>query len=155
MHDFEEIYNRYAKAVYRTAHQYLMNTAAAEDVTQEVFVKLLLKTPHFRDEAHCKAWLLRVAINLSKNYLKAKRNQSLRFDEAYMDAAARHETDERLDLERELLRLSPAQRAAVYLYYYEGYSVKEIAHMMKMPEGTVKSHLSRAREQLRINLGRE
>ena len=154
MQDFETMYNRYSKMVYTAAYQYLMNTAAAEDITQDVFVKLLTRRIAFNDEAHERAWLLRVTINLCKNYKKAKANNNIVFDETY-SASSSESVDERLDIEREMLKLTPSQRCAVYLYYFEGYSVKETARIMGLPDGTVKSHLSRARKTIRINLGEE
>ncbi len=149
--DFEQIYNRYAKTVYTAAYQYLLNRQLAEDAVQETFLKLYIKQPPFRSESHRKAWLIRVAVNLSKNMLKSKKNSSLSFDESIETPSFdEHEkTDSKLDVERALRKLQPVQREIVYLYYYEQYSVNEIAVMLKMPEGTVKSHLSRARKALK------
>ena len=108
-------------------------------------MKYLEKQPRFRDGEHAKAWLLKVTANGCKSRLRAKK---------------RHPTVELLDVYpapdpegRELVEaiftLSANQRAAVHLHYYEGYSTGEIAQILGQRPGTVRSHLSRAREALR------
>ena len=151
---FGKLYDKYSKTVFRVAYQYLMSRDGAEDIVQEVFLKLYTKAPSFRDSEHEKAWLLRVAVNLCINYKKAKNNNLLAINEEIelSDNSFEGKATAKLDIERELKRLAPAQRAAVYLYYYEGYSVKEISKLMKMKESTVKSHLKRARDNMKVNL---
>lgn len=116
------IVNAYGDMLFRVAYQYTRNRSEAEDVTQDVFVAMLKKMP-FKSEEHLKAWLIRVAINKSINYLKSSRKKVLSLDEN-IDVEAKHsETDEI----EELQELPEFDRSVIYLYYYEGYSIKEIA----------------------------
>lgn len=154
---FNEKYNKYYKLIYRTSYQYLFNKEASEDVTQEVFVKLLTKSPIFNDTEHEKAWLLRVAINLCKNKLKSKSNSDVTLFEYINNACNSFEEDinQQIDIINELKKLTPNQRISIYLYYYEGYSIKEIAKITKSNENTVKSHLSRAKQNIKLNIEKE
>lgn len=151
--EFGQKYDQYCKLVYRTAYQYLLSAAEAEDVTQEVFVKLLLSKKAFTSGEHEKAWLLRVTINLCKNTLKSKAFQSAQLqDDVKESTAFEDEVNQKIDMEKELGRLSGEQRAAIYLFYYEGYSLSDTAKLMRAKENTVKSYLRRARQTLKINL---
>ena len=107
-------------------------------------MKLMEKEPHFKDSEHAKAWLLRVTINLSKNMLRASGRKS-RY--AAEDAACTEkESDEVLFC---VMKLEENYRAVIHLYYYEGYSIKEIASILKVPSATVGTRLKRGREKLR------
>ena len=155
--EFNEKYDKYCNLIYRTAYQYIFNAQIAEDVTQEVFVKLLTCDKHFQNDEHEKAWLLRVAINLCKNILKSKayqglelKNETIPFENTFEE-----NSDNKIAITSYLKRLNSEQRTAIFLYYFEGFSIKEIAKIMKTKENTVKSHLKRAKRNLRITIEKE
>ena len=106
-------------------------------------MKLIYKEPTFKDENHKKAWLLRVTINISKNMLKS----SYRRREIYTEPViAENNTDEVLPY---VLKLNERYRTVIHLYYYEDYSIKEIASILKIPAATVGTRLSRGKMLLK------
>lgn len=130
--------------IYRIAYQYTRDKMESQDITQEVFIAILDKLP-FRDEEHLKAWLIRVAINKSKDYLKSSRKKHIPFDENI-----KLETTIKEDGLEELMQLPHKDRNIIYLYYYEGYSTQEIAHILGMTRNAVGLRLSRARANLKM-----
>ena len=116
-----------------------------EDVIQNVFIKLI-KEPNFKDESHMKAWLIRVTINQCKDFNKMawyRRTESLS-DELMIPF-----TKEEQGVLEEVFKLSKNYRNVIYLYYFEGYSIKEIANILNKSENTISSQLSRARKVLK------
>ena len=137
--------------LYRLAFGYVRNTADAEDICQNAFVKLLGYRGEFESPENCKAWLIRVTINLSKNLLRSKR--SVQLEE--LDEGIPSLEPEEYELLETVMLLPPKYRAVIHLYYYEGYSVKEIADIIGATVSTVTTRLSRARERLKDMLSRE
>ncbi|MBQ2160219.1 MAG: sigma-70 family RNA polymerase sigma factor [Firmicutes bacterium] len=139
----------YGDSILRLAYSYLHNMSDAEDIVQETLIKYIKTAPEFENEAHEKAWLLRVAANLSKNRIDYNKvRQADELDEKLM-------AEERKDLSYvwEAVRDLPENmREAVHLFYHEGYSTKEIAIILKRKESTVRSDLKRGRERLKIML---
>ena len=144
----EELVNKYENTLLRAALAILGDVQEAEDAVQETFLRYLEKRPELRDEGHEKARLLKVTANRCKSVLRVKK---------------RRPTVELLDVYPapdggtgalvEAIQSLPAnQRAAVHLHYYEGYTTDEIARILGQRPGTVRSHLSRAREALRCYL---
>lgn len=149
--DFEKIVNKYSDAMFRCAYTYCSNMQDAEDIIQEVFYKYLLKKPAFKDESHEKAWFLRVTINTSKNYVHSfwHRNvDSIQQDISYVSS----EELEILDLVR---KLPEKYRIVIELYYWEGYSIKEIAKILNKNNSTVGTWFERAKKMLREYMERE
>lgn len=139
----------YSSTVVKTAFSYLKNITDAEDITQEVFLTLMQNDMEFESNDHLKAWLIRVAINKCKNYLKSSWFKSINpilGDIPYLPK----KENEVLSV---VLSLKVKYRIPVHLYYYEGYSIKEIAKIMEIPESTVGTRLSRARKILKDMLG--
>lgn len=129
----------------RISYSYMKNLSDAEDITQEVFIKLLEKRPDFKNKTHEKSWLIRVAINLSKDKLKSsyfKNTTSLEDD--FVDT-----TQEDTDVIQAVLSLPLKYRSIVFLYYYENYSISEISNILNIKESTVGSQLSRGRKLLK------
>jgi len=144
--EITRIVETYADMLLRLALNRTQNIAEAEDIVQTVYLRLLRSNPQFRSEAHEKAWLLRTAINLCKDYRKsAVRRTSVSLDEL-TTAELPPETTEVLDV---VNRLPEADRYAVYLYYFERMPIVEIARALGEKEGTVSSRLSRARKKLK------
>lgn len=142
------VVNTYGDMLYRLAYQYTRNASESEDIAQDVFVAMLKKMP-FKSEEHLKAWLIRVAINKSKNYLKSARKKVLSLDENIDVAGPPLKEDDGLE---ELNLLPEFDRSVIYLYYYEGYSVREIAKMTGKSANSINIRLSRSREKLKTLL---
>lgn len=155
--EFDKKYDKYSKLLFRTAYQYLLNVYASEDVVQEVFVRLFTNKKPFKNEEHEKAWLIRVTINLCKNHLSSKTSKEIALNEEILknDLPFEEKSENQIDIERELKKLTPEQRSCIYLYYFEGYKVKEISEILNLNENTVKSLLGRARQTLKNNINKE
>ena len=140
---------QYAPAVYRLAYARTGSRADAEDVMQEVFLRLIQAKPAFSSQAHAKAWLLRVTSNCA--------NDLFRLPWRRREGPLEEKTDVSEDPEdgsvtEAVLSLPVRYRIPIHLFYYEGYSVAEIARIVGKSEGTVKSRLFRARKLLRDKL---
>lgn len=132
--------------LYRAALAILGDPQEAEDAVQDAFVKYLEKAP--ADLENPAAWLMRVLVNGCKSRLRLSWRQVVELPETLPAPEPR----EREELE-ELWQLPPEERCAIHLFYYEGWSTREIAAITGVAEGTVRSRLSRARERLRALLG--
>ena len=143
----QRLVEAHGQAVYRLAYARTGSRADAEDITQETFLRLVFAAPSFRDGDHCRAWLLRVALNCAADlHRSAWRRRSAPLEEAAALAAPEREEDGVLEA---VLALPEAYRAPVHLFYYEGMSVAEIARVLGKGEGAVRTRLSRARRMLR------
>lgn len=142
----ERLLNVYGNSILRLAYSYLHNLSDAEEILQDTLVQFLKKAPSFENEDHEKAWLLRVAANLSKNRIKY--NQIRTTDELKEELI--DETREDLSFVWEAVRCLPAKyREAIHLFYYEGCSTAEIASILQEKESTVRSNLHRGRLKLK------
>ena len=124
---------------------YLRVTEDAEDITQQVFMKLAERPRIFKDTEHEKAWLITCAANACKDVLKSaarQRSAEMPFDVEDTDTRR----DETLDA---VLALGDPPRTCVYLFYYEGYKSEEIAEMLDANASTVRNWLAQGREQLK------
>lgn len=148
---FREAVELYGDMVFRLAYSYLKNRADAEDVMQEVLLKLYTEKKGFESPDHEKHWLIRVAVNECRKLLRSPwRRRTGPLDEAA--EAAAFDRPAQSELFRQVMALPPKYRAAVYLYYYEGYSVKETAALLGTKASTVQTWLMRARGQLQTKL---
>lgn len=139
---------RYGGTVMRAAYSYVQNTPDSEDITQEVFLRLMSLKKPLSSEEHIRAWLIRAAINLAKDKTRSvwTKNRS----ELTEDIPAKETEDS--GLSEALDALDGKYRVVVYLHYYEGYSVRETAKLLRITEANVKTRLKRAREKLRTFL---
>ncbi len=144
----------YADMVRRVCFYHLKNREDTEDVFQNVFLKYMLCDKPFKDREHEKAWLLRVAINACKDYVKSffRRNAIPLETLREMEAGGMEEHREVLEA---VLALPGKYKDVIYLYYYEGYSASEIGSLLGKKENTVYSLLSRGRGMLKEELGGE
>lgn len=139
-----ETVEQYSDMIIRIAFQYTRKRADAEDIAQEVFLSLIKQSP-FTSSEHLKAWIIRVTVNKCKNHLKKAKLRNATF---YADTG--YTLDEQhSEVLYQLEKLSPKDRVILYLFYYEGYSVKEIAGSVGKRESAVHMCLSRAREKLK------
>ncbi len=137
----------HGQAVYRLAYARTGSREDAEDITQETFLRLVRAAPVFRDEDHCRAWLLHVAMNCTRSLFRRPwRRRDLPLEEAANAAAP---DGERGDVLEAVLALPEQYRAPVHLFYYEGLTVEQIAKILGLREGAVRTRLSRARGMLR------
>lgn len=147
----EQYIKEHRGTVFRLAYSYVKNRENADDITQDAFMRLFTATQTFADSAHVKAWLIRVTVNLAKDMLKSGWYRSR---EELPDNIP-VESCEELQLLESVKRLKPEYAAVIYLFYYEGYSVKEIAALRRTTSSCVRTRLSRARSQLRELLTKE
>lgn len=145
-----QLVEMYASMIYRIAYTRMQNVADAEDITQEVLLKYLKTGKTFRDEEHRKMWLIRVTVNTIKSSLtSAWRRHTVALDDVTEPS---YQQPDLPVLKEKVEKLPERYRLPMFLYYYEELSVKEIAHVTKSTEGTVKSLLSRGRKMLRDEL---
>lgn len=147
--DIEDIYRRYVDMLYRVAYSFMKNSADAEDMVQEAFIRLLRSGTSFASEQHEKAWLIVTVSNLCKSALRSpwQRREAL---DAMPPTVEDAPLDETLDA---VLALPEDYKLPVYLFYYEGYPTAEIARMLGVAPATVRSRLNRARKKLKLTLG--
>lgn len=146
--EFEDLVNEYADTLFRCAYTYCSNRDDAEDIVQEVFIKYLKKQPNFKDKNHEKAWLLRVTSNLCKNLLKSYwyKNKSELSDDIPVNPSVGSEIWDSVK------KLPMKYRTVIELYYYEGYSIKEISEIIDVNQSTVGNRLARAKKLLEKSL---
>lgn len=148
---FREAVELYGDMVFRLAYSYLKNRADAEDVMQETLLKIYVEPRGFESPDHEKHWLLRVAANECKKLLRSPWRRRMDFLDEAAEAAA-FDQPAQSELFQQVMSLPPKYRAAVYLHYYEGYSVKETGELLGAKVSTVQTWLMRARGQLKIKL---
>jgi len=143
----EEIYRRHFDMVYRISFSYMKNPSDTEDVTADVFAKLMQKSINFQNAEHEKAWLIRTAINTCKDCLNHWwRSRADIDDYKNLPSDDSFHIDETLKI---VMELPVRYKDVIYLYYYEGYTSKEVAEMLKKPHSTIRNHLREARSKLR------
>ena len=145
----ERLVDTYSDMILRISWHYLRSAADADDICQNVFLKLLSGNYSFESPEHEKAWIIRTAINACKDELRQARRNVVVLDESLKVAAEEPATGEVLDAVK---RLPLKYREVIYLYYYEGYSTDEIAKMLDAASSTVRSRLARARARLKEEL---
>jgi RNA polymerase sigma-70 factor (ECF subfamily) len=166
---FEQLFQQYQKGIYNAIYQIVRSESDAADLTQDVFVRAYRALPRLQSPEAFTSWLYRIAINLSRNHLRDSaraRTESLEFSDGdeegggqrdiadtSMDPAAKAQTRDVQDrVRRAIETLSPDHRTVITFHHIEEMSVEEIARILNISVGTVKSRLSRARENLRRKL---
>lgn len=141
---------KYIDTVFRVALSYTKNVTDAEDIVQDVFLKLLKEKKDFDSEEHIRNWLIRVAVNESKKWLRSPWRRHVSYEKAI--AALPENAAESGEILRTVMELPVKYRMPIYLYYYEEYSTAEIGEILKIPKGTVCTYLSRGRQMLKMQL---
>lgn len=150
--EMEKIITEYGDMVYRMAYIQVKNRDIADDIYQEVWLKLIRQKTYIEPGEHLKAWLLRMTINCCKDYWKSAWVQKIVGgieEEKEADLEISVENGIENEITECVQRLPQKYRAVIHLYYYEDYSQKEIANMLGMKENTVASLLKRGRERLK------
>ena len=148
---FEAAVEQYADTIFRLAYSYLKNRSDAEDVMQETLLKLYHTKETFDSPEHQRYWVIRVAVNECRRLLRSPWRRRIDPLEAVPETAG-FDTPAQSELFQQVMQLPPKYRAAIYLHYYEGYAVREIAAWMRANPSTVQTWLMRARGQLKANL---
>ena len=145
------------QSLYRVSYAMLSQPSDREDAVQECLRKAWQMRSRLREERYMKTWVTRILINECRNIQRRYRREIP--TEPLPERAAPPERVAPPDADRELhdaiLRLDEKHRVPIVLHYLEGYSVKEIARMLKLPTGTVKSRMTSARETLKKTLSEE
>lgn len=149
----ERLVNTYSDLILRLSYTYLNSTCDAQDICQTVFLKLLQAPRSFDNMEHERAWIIRSTVNLCKDLLKKHwRRTTVTLDAAEHVPAPEPEEG---SLTAALELLPPKYRTVLYLYYYEGYSAKEIAALLGEKPATIFTRLDRGRQKLRTYLEQE
>lgn len=148
--EFETKYNNYGKMLFRIAFLYVGNSADAEDILQDVFIKYLSKEQKFKDIEHEKAWFIRVTQNKALDYLRKKGRKSLSLDD--IETFTYEKESSSAEILKKVLALPEKYKSSVILYYYNDYTVEEISKILKISKSAVKMRLKRSREILKIEL---
>ena len=148
----EKAIDRYADMVYRLALSQMKNTTDADDLFQEVFVRLVSHIQDLESWEHVKAWLIRVTVNCAKKHFGQYWNKNVDFleePERLADTGGAYELPEEHPVRAAVRELPPKYRSVIHLYYFEELTVAEIARLTGQKEATVKSQMHRAREMLK------
>lgn len=143
---FEKRARAYGDTIFRVALHGVRDRGEAEDVTQTVLLRLYQYTGNFEGEDHLKHWLLRVTVNECRKVLRSPWKKRTIPLEDWDGPAEEREAEGVLDA---VMALDGKYRLPVYLYYYEGYSVQEVAGILRVNPSTIQTRLQRAREKLR------
>lgn len=141
----QDIVSDYSDMLIRIAFQNIKSLSDAEDIVQGTYIKLINSDSNFNNEEHLKAWLIRVTINQCKDHFKSSWFRKTMLITENMNFLAPEEKG----IMDEIFSLNKNQRNVIYLYYYEGYSIKEIANMLDKNVNTISSLLHRARKKLK------
>ncbi len=144
-----EICEKYFDMIYKLALSQTKDQGHAEDVTSDVFLKFLSSSKDFESEEHIKAWLLRVTINCSKNVFSSTWfKKTVPLEETLLAEVPEEESE----VYAKVLKLPQKYRAVIHLFYYEEFSVAQIAKYLELNESTVRTHLQRGRSLLKTSL---
>lgn len=147
--EFREFYDRQVKRVYRLAMVLMGNISDAEDVTQTVFLKAWEKKPDFRDADHEIAWILTTTRNQRKDIHKSFYRRKRADLENAPEPQVTLETQMDSEIWEALQSLAEKYRMVLYLYYYEGYSVRELSVILRRRESTLQTQLATGRKQMK------
>ncbi len=157
----EALYRQYAKPMFNVAYRIVNDYHFAEDVMQEAFLKAFERIGQFRGEASFGAWLKRITVNESLNWIKKYQRQYTDFSENTAEEPAEEERDEdflRIEPEqllKALRALNPNYRTIISLYYIEGYDYREISSIMDISYQNARTMMTRAKQKLRKILENE
>ena len=144
----EILMEKYKDHLFAVAFNICKNAADADDVVQDTFLQYHITDKQFENEQHIRAWLIRVAINKAKNINMSFWRLSKIPLEDYMETLT-FETPEAENLFEEVMKLPEKYRIVIHLFYYEDYSIREIAQIINATESNVKVRLTRGRRLLK------
>lgn len=147
----DEAFRRYGDRVFSAAFSVCQNREDADDVVQDTFIKYYTRNEDYIDDSHLKAWLLRVAINRAKDITGAFWRRNRVSWEEYMEQLEFVQPEDK-SLFQAVMELPEKYRLVIHLFYYEEYSIAEIAALLRSTQGTIKARLSRGRTLLKSML---
>lgn len=150
---FIQVVSKYKEGLYREAYSILMNKEDAEDAISSAVLKAYTHLSDIHDMKNTKAWLFRIVINECKDMLRQR--SKLKYSDVPITEVAIEDTDATQDLYEFVSQLEPQFKEVILLFYYEGFKIREIAQILDIPEGTVKSRLARAKEYLKVFIQKE
>ncbi len=149
--EIRDLVEHYGTMIFRVAFCILCDKEDAEDAVQETLLKYMTKSPEFNDEEHRKAWLIKVAANISKNMFKLRiRRNSISLEEVKNIGISEND----LNVFDSIMNLPKKHKIVLMLHYAEGYKCREIAEIIGISEDAVKKRLQKGRELLKIELER-
>jgi RNA polymerase sigma-70 factor (ECF subfamily) len=146
---FNLLVTKYTDMVLRLAFTYLKNMSDAQDLCQEVFLRLYKHQATFKDKDHEKAWIIRVTINACKDVMRSQWKKRFFLDDEIIVPIENEENKEIVSL---VLELPIKYRSVIYLYYFENYSTVEVANILGRNEATIRTQLKRARELIKSKM---
>ena len=152
--DTQVLFETYRQNVYAAAFSVCKNAADAEDILQETFLQYHQTNKQFESEQHIRAWLLRVALNRAKDVYRQKKRRRETALEDYMETLT-FPSPESGALFSAVMALPEHYRSVIHLFYYEDYTVDEIAKLLRLTQSNVKVRLSRASKLLKESLGED
>lgn len=161
-YDLESLMRTYGNDVLRTAYMYVKDIHIAEDIFQEVFIKVNNNLKNFQGNSSIKTWIIRIAINTCKDYLKSAYSRRIVPMEEFMEDSITAE-DSYADLERQetiqsvkeaVMELPDHYKDVIMCVYFQEMSMDQAAQMLDLPVGTIKSRLARAKEKLKESMER-
>lgn len=152
--DTQVLFEAYRQNVYAAAFSVCKNAADAEDILQETFLQYHQTNKQFESEQHIRAWLLRVALNRAKDVYRQKKRRRETALEDYMETLT-FPSPESGALFSAVMALPEHYRSVIHLFYYEDYTIDEIAKLLHLTQSNVKVRLSRARKLLKESLGED
>ena len=154
----DEVIRYYSSMVYRIALTKTKSSHDADDIFQDVFLKLVMNKKPFESEEHRKAWLIRVTINCCNSHFVAPWKKNVNsLDDAMLatipdESSEVHSIENQSDVYAQILKLPQPMRDVILLFYYEDLSIREISYILHTSEANVKKRLSRARQKLKLQL---
>ena len=152
--DIDAAVRRYADMVYRLARVNCKNESTADDVFQEVFLKLLRYQDSIKSEEHLKAWLITVTLNQCKSMFMSTWNKRKVSIDEIVEPAIEDQKEDYSELYEAVRELPQKYREAIHLFYFEQMSIRAIAGILNRQEGTIKTQLNRGRQMLSEKLKR-
>ena len=149
---FEQILSFYEKAVFNYCLRITKNRGEAEDVTQETFIKIYTHRKLIDPEKNIKTWIFTIATNTAYDFLRKKKrkNETSLEDETIYDLKTYYPKESvQSDVEKALEKINPEYKKALVLFYQQGFKYEEIAEILAIPVNTVKTHISRGKEELK------
>ena len=151
-----QLYNQYCNGMYIVANRFLKNADDAEDVVQEAFIKAFTKLHQYKGEVTFGAWLKRIVVNKSIDFLKSKKQRLVELDEVHLKVIDTHNDDKWLvedaitlnDVKKAINKLPDTYQYVVMLYLIEGYDHQEISEILNISEVASRTQLSRGKSKL-------
>ena len=152
---YRQVVEEYGNKLLRTCYLILKDKEEAEDVVQEALIRVFQKLNTFKENSGLYTWIYTIALNLCRDRLRRKKELLVVEDEWVGSDDVESHVEKNIDrelLRKELFEINPTYREALVLFYFDDFSVKEIAEILEEKEGTIKSRLSRGRNILKEKL---